>query len=372
MGGPDFGISGRAGGDNALRNRTRFPMPPYPTGWYRVLNADELGAGDVRSVRYFGRELAVARLSGAVRVFDAFCPHLGANVAVGGRIEDDAIACPFHGWRFGNDGTCIDIPDGRRVPPGACLRAYPAREVNGVIAAFYDEGRRPPAWEVPAIADYGDSTRWAPRQWKSWHVRTHVQEVSENGPDVLHQRSLHGASQVSDAAVEVNGFVFRGEFQATYDAGGDFAGTPIPQRISYVDVGLGFIHITSHVEHAGIRFRREVQFCMTPIDEVSINVTLSTRMERLDDDRLTEFVDEFSLARVWTSFEQDIPIWENKIYRPVDRDQAFGVAPAKLCDADRDLVKHRRWTRQFYPDTVNAGVRADALPGDTLIETRGV
>ena len=42
---------------------------------------------------------------------DAYCPHLGANMAAGGVVKGDCIECPFHGWQFeGHDGTCSSIP----------------------------------------------------------------------------------------------------------------------------------------------------------------------------------------------------------------------------------------------------------------------
>ena len=48
---------------------------------------------------------------GKAYVVDAYCPHLGANLAVGGRVVGNCIECPFHGWQFrGNDGKCERIP----------------------------------------------------------------------------------------------------------------------------------------------------------------------------------------------------------------------------------------------------------------------
>ena len=43
----------------------------------------------------------------------AYCPHLGANVAVGGRVVpgEDCVECPFHEWRFrGDTGRCQGVP----------------------------------------------------------------------------------------------------------------------------------------------------------------------------------------------------------------------------------------------------------------------
>ena len=59
-----------------------------------------------------GLNLAVFRdTSGKAHVLDAYCPHLGANLAVGGRVFGSCLECPFHGWKFrGEDGKCVDIP----------------------------------------------------------------------------------------------------------------------------------------------------------------------------------------------------------------------------------------------------------------------
>ena len=43
---------------------------------------------------------------------DAYCPHLGANMAVGGKVvNNDCLECPFHGWQFsGETGKLVNIP----------------------------------------------------------------------------------------------------------------------------------------------------------------------------------------------------------------------------------------------------------------------
>ena len=59
-----------------------------------------------------GLNLAVFRgEDGLAHVVDSYCPHMGANLAVGGRVVGDCIECPFHGWQFrGSDGKCTKIP----------------------------------------------------------------------------------------------------------------------------------------------------------------------------------------------------------------------------------------------------------------------
>lgn len=59
-----------------------------------------------------GEQVAVFRgQDGEAYVVDAYCPHLGANLAVGGQVVGNCIECPFHGWQFrGTDGKCVKIP----------------------------------------------------------------------------------------------------------------------------------------------------------------------------------------------------------------------------------------------------------------------
>jgi len=58
-----------------------------------------------------GEHFAVFRSqSGKVSVLDAYCPHMGGNLAVGGRVKGECLECPFHGWVFDNDGMCVGIP----------------------------------------------------------------------------------------------------------------------------------------------------------------------------------------------------------------------------------------------------------------------
>jgi len=48
---------------------------------------------------------------GIINILDAYCPHLGANMAESGRVKGDCLECPFHSWKFrGEDGYCENIP----------------------------------------------------------------------------------------------------------------------------------------------------------------------------------------------------------------------------------------------------------------------
>ena len=71
------------------KSQANIVNSPISHFWLRfvLLESRNLGRGQVRQVEALGQNLAVFRGSetGAVFVTEADCPHLGANIAVGGR-----------------------------------------------------------------------------------------------------------------------------------------------------------------------------------------------------------------------------------------------------------------------------------------------
>ena len=63
--------------------------------------SEDLKPEELRPARYFGRDFVIWRsAAGELRVFDAHCPHLGAHLGHGGKVEGESIRCPFHAWEF--------------------------------------------------------------------------------------------------------------------------------------------------------------------------------------------------------------------------------------------------------------------------------
>jgi hypothetical protein len=62
--------------------------------------------------------------AGQLRAFDATCPHRGAHLAYGGRICQDVIICPFHGY---------SIQLGLHDPRQLSVREYSLLNIAGMI-----------------------------------------------------------------------------------------------------------------------------------------------------------------------------------------------------------------------------------------------
>lgn len=117
--------------------------------WQPAALADELaGNRPVVPVRLLGEDLVLFRdEDGALGLIGRRCPHRGVDLCYG-RLEDNGLRCPFHGWHFDRTGQCVEQPgepEGSRMFENIRTAAYPVVEKNGVIFAYMGPGE-PPAF----------------------------------------------------------------------------------------------------------------------------------------------------------------------------------------------------------------------------------
>ena len=108
--------------------------------WQPAAISDELaGIRPVVPVKLLGEDLVLFRDSdGELGLIGRACPHRGADLCYG-RLEDNGLRCPFHGWHFNRDGQCVEQPgepDGSRMHERIQNTSYPVTEKNGIIFAY--------------------------------------------------------------------------------------------------------------------------------------------------------------------------------------------------------------------------------------------
>jgi phenylpropionate dioxygenase-like ring-hydroxylating dioxygenase large terminal subunit len=331
---------------------SRFPFTPYPTGWYRVAAGRELGPDQVRPLRCFGRDLVLFRSKQTVPVvLDAHCPHLGAHLGHGGRVIDGSIVCPFHGWRFSSNGACVGVPNASIVPSRARLGNWAVRAVNGAIMVWFDEAGRQPIWEVPELPEWQSAgwTRFRPT--RSRRVRTHVQELAENGVDLAHFPAIHGGqvARIESAGLKIDRetltHLMRNSFASRISRNTHLLGltadrrTGPPGQLEFTYHGLGTM-----ICRATVAGRFPVSFVTVlyflPTDDEFVEVTGELAIRRCG--VLTLPLLALAVRETERAIAADTAILENKLY--VNRPQ--------LGDADGPIMQYRKWAQQFYTASV--------------------
>jgi len=93
-----------------------------PNQWYAILESNEVKKGKPVGVTRMGEKLVAWRDSrGRVTVMADQCPHRGVALSVG-KLTNDCIQCPFHGFEYDTRGTCRLVPAngrGSEPPKGA-------------------------------------------------------------------------------------------------------------------------------------------------------------------------------------------------------------------------------------------------------------
>lgn len=117
--------------------------------WQPAALSDELkGNRPVVPVTLLGEKLVLFRDNdGALGLIDRFCPHRGADLCYG-RLEDNGLRCPFHGWHFDRTGQCVEQPGepaDSRMHESIRNTSYPVVEKNGIVFAYMGPGA-PPAF----------------------------------------------------------------------------------------------------------------------------------------------------------------------------------------------------------------------------------
>ncbi len=313
---------------------------PIPFGWFALARAADLAPGDVRALFFFDEHLVLFRTGdGAAHVTTAFCPHLGAHLGHGGRVEGNALVCPFHGWRFDGDGACVGVPYARSLPrratTGPCLRSYPVLERSRMIWAWYHPKGVPPLFELDPVPELDDPA-WSEPDWYEWEVETPIQEAGENAVDIAHFVAVHGAAEVPKASITLVGHRRDTQFTCPAPAINDDGTIDLTRTEPYelVTRSCGPGMSVQAFEHGA---RAVMLGAVTPITARRMLLRFAfTRPANVTPQQ--DMLANALIAEVVRQVQQDIPIWEHKTYH----------ARPMLCDGDGPIAKYRRWFAQFY------------------------
>lgn len=302
----------------------------FPRGWFVVGWSGGLGETPV-PLKYWGRALVMFRdEAGKPAVLDAYCPHLGAHLGIGGKVVEGRIQCPFHAWEFDGTGKCAKIPYIRnKMPKIPVQRSYPAVERNGVIWVWHHPTGGPPEWEVPELDGHGGD-QWTPWFENQITVKTHPREIVENVADKAHFPVVHRTFVEKFE----NEYVGHKAIQRT-------AGTATPPQggVDKFEITATYHGPAFQISEMNGYLQSRLLLAHTPIDEGSLDLRFAVSLRRAGP-RTDEFAKMY-VENLRLGFHEDIAIWEHKVYRDKPR----------LCDGDGPIGNLRRWYAGFYEES---------------------
>jgi 3-ketosteroid 9alpha-monooxygenase subunit A len=324
------------------------PPARFARGWHCLGLASRFRTDGPHAVQAFGTKLVVfTDAAGQLHVLDAYCRHMGGDLTRG-TVKGDAIACPFHDWRWGGDGRCAAIPYARRVPPAARTRSWLTLEQNGQLFVWHDPQGNPPPEQVtiPRI-DGAFSPEWTSWTWDSILVEeANCREVVDNVVDMAHFFYIHFAFPTYFKNV-LEGHVatqyLRTRARPDIDAGSNYASgadTTLRSEASYFGPSY-MINNLSH-DYRGMTMDSVLINCHYPVTPTSFLLQWGVIVRRppgISDAHSDKVAAKFA-DFVGLGFQQDVEIWTHK----------SRVDNPLLCAEDGPVYQLRRWYEQFYCD----------------------
>jgi 5,5'-dehydrodivanillate O-demethylase len=163
--------------------------------WHPVAAAAELtDEKPIRAIKILNEDLVIYRnRQGEYGLVGEHCPHRSASLAYG-RVEEEGIRCPYHGWKFDQTGRCLEQP---AEPVESTFKdrikhvAYPVQYLGGLLYAYLGPPPAPllPRWDV-LVWEHG-------RRWivKESIIDCNWLQPMENSVDPSHLYWLHGDTE---------------------------------------------------------------------------------------------------------------------------------------------------------------------------------
>jgi len=327
-----------------MRSTTGETRPPHPyaNGWFAVCFSHEVKPGAVRIVPFAGQDLVIYRTqSGLARAIDPYCPHLGAHLGHGGKVDGENLVCPFHGLSFGPDGGCVRACAGQ-TPPNAALTGRYMKEMNGAIMVWRHSEDRPPDWDIPEMDLSG---RLNPR-YGSHELEGYFDSMVENSMDLTHFGWVHGFTETA-LSHEVDGHKLIVTITARWK------GQRFHSRLT--NFGLGFTRGENALPDLGVQVVT-LAFA-TPVEPMKWTFRWSDNPSVARFDRWPAPLRKLAyqvlnpLAHRWliSVVGGDFPIWDARTRLP----------HPKLMAGERSFTAFRRWSAQFYPPTSGDDAQAN-------------
>ena len=167
-------------------------MSDYPgklyACWHPVAYAHEVTERPYPS-KLLNQHLVIWRTSnGKPHAMEDLCIHRGTALSLG-KVVDDCIECPYHGWRYNSEGKCLLIPQQTKsnIPDKAKTQSYLCQERYGLVWVALKE----PVYALPEVPEIESSDKWKVVFTGPFSWNTDASRQVENFTDFGHFPCVH-------------------------------------------------------------------------------------------------------------------------------------------------------------------------------------
>jgi phthalate 4,5-dioxygenase oxygenase subunit len=224
--------------------------------WIPVLPVpyiDEPG-GAPKRVRLLGEDLVLFRTRrGDAGLVGAYCSHRLAPLFFG-RIEEDGIRCPYHGWKYSPLGECMEMPN---VPAEQEFKddishaGYRCIEYGGIVWTYMGRAKQLPPFPQFEFALVSDDLR----SYRPFRQDCNYLQAMEGGIDPTHVMWLHSPYNLADDDIAKS-------HQRAQQRLANKSGARTPVAIEIIDTPGGFMYGTKRPIENGSSLWRVNQFLM--------------------------------------------------------------------------------------------------------------
>jgi 3-ketosteroid 9alpha-monooxygenase subunit A len=326
------------------------PRTRFARGWHCLGLAEPFRDGKPHAVEAFGTKLVVfATGDGKLNVLDAYCRHMGGDLSQG-TVKGEAIACPFHDWRWAGNGKCVQIPYAKRIPLRAKTRTWLTLERNKQLFVYHDpEGNPPPEDVVIPETKGASSDEWSDWTWDTVRIEgSNCREIIDNMVDMAHFFYIHFAfptyfKNVFDGHIATQYLNSRARPDVSLGSSYSAEGVTLRSEASYY--GPSYMINDLWQDFHGTTIETVLINCHYPVTPDSFVLQWGVSVRKLPG-LPKEKADKVAgrLAKSFgIGFLQDVEIWRNKTR----------VDNPLLCEEDGPVYQLRRWYEQFYVDAAD-------------------
>lgn len=252
------------------------------------------------------------RHDGELAAFKDMCVHRGAALSLGW-VKEGKLVCPYHGWQYNTEGSCVRIPsrpESQPIPELAHAIAYRTQERYGLVWVALEEPVQPlPSFPEDCFEAEG---------WKSFLCYKEVWQTSaarsvENFMDFSHFPYVHPGLLGTEEHTEIE-----------------------PYKVTKTDLGLRYVFEQvepSELYGKGGTAVVEYEY----IIEMPFFIHLKKRVKETDEVTLITLV-----STPLTEHTSELYVWIVRNHALDAPDSQFGDFTITIMEQDRSVVESQR------------------------------